>query len=53
MSNYVTTWAQGRAGGWALNATHTYNSNQPQYSASARVVAINGGNRTVNIVAFA
>lgn len=53
MSNWITTWAQGRAAGWALNQNVQYVSNLPQYTATARVVAINGANRTVNIVAFA
>jgi hypothetical protein len=52
IAGQVTNWAQNSAPGWAVGAPHQYNSNYPQYVATAQVVAVNGGNRTVNVVAF-
>lgn len=50
--NFVNTWATNSAGGWGLNTLNNYVSAHPQYTATAQVTAINGGNRSVTIVNF-
>ena len=49
---WVSTWATNNAGGWALGTLHQYPSAHPQYTATAQVTAIHGGNRSVTIVNF-
>lgn len=48
----VNTWANNNANQWPLNVPQQYVSGHPAYTATAQVVAINGGNRTVNVTNF-
>jgi hypothetical protein len=48
----VSAWATNNAPHWALNVPQQYASPVPHYTATARVTAINGGNRSVTITNF-
>ena len=52
ISNSINNWAERSASNWALNVPQNYVSSHPNYTATARVVAINGNNRTVNVTGF-
>ncbi len=52
IATHVTNWAQNNGPHWALNSLHAYQSAVPAYTATAQVVAVNGPDRTLNIVNF-
>lgn len=52
IAGYVNAWARHSAKGWALHAPHQYVSAHPAYTATAAVVAVSGGHRTVNVTRF-
>ncbi|MNJ81180.1 hypothetical protein D3C77_798610 [compost metagenome] len=50
--NHTNNWVTGAAGGWALNTNHTTHDITTGLTVTARVVAIAGANRTVNIISI-